>query len=764
MAKSSNLGYPRIGLKREIKKKIEAYWSGKIEKSEVIKTAEELRRINWLLQKEIGIDHIPSNDFSYYDHILDTTLMAGAVPERFNWDGKHVNLDLCFNMARGMQDKNGNNAAPMEMTKWFDTNYHYIVPEFTKNQSFTLSLLKALDEYNEAKALGIQTRPVFVGPISYLLSGKQVSDDFQLLDLLPGLLQVYLEMFALLCNAGAEWIQIDEPFLVTDLEPDVKNKFIDVYKQISNVSERPNILLTTYFDGLGENESLVLSLPVEGLHIDLVRDPLQLDHILDNISSDMVLSLGVVNGRNIWRNDFANTLKLVNKAKSKLGNNRIWIAPSCSLLHVPQDIDLETELDPDVSSWMAFAKQKLEEISTLTQIVNHGIDNETDEILKKNQVIINTRESSKKIHDPLVKRRMDAIDDSQIKRNNSFSERKIQQQERLNLPSLPTTTIGSFPQTQEIRKERSDFQHGRIDSEQYQDFIRKEIQNTVRFQEDIGLDVLVHGEFERNDMVQYFGEQFSGFAFTKHGWVQSYGTRYVRPPIIFGDVSRPKPVTVKWITYAQSLTEKPVKGMLTGPITILKWSFVRDDQPRSQTCKQIALAIRDEVMDLEKAGVNVIQIDEPALREAFPIKRKDWDDYLKWAVESFRLASSGVDDQTQIHTHMCYSEFNDIMDAIAALDADVISIEASRSKMELLRSFADFKYPNDIGPGVYDIHSPRIPSQSEIEKLLLQAIKVIPVEQLWVNPDCGLKTRKWEEVKPSLIAMVEAAKKLRKNN
>ena len=760
MLLSSNLGYPRIGLHREIKKGIESYWSGNISKAELKKISAEIRRNNWVLQKEIGIDHIPSNDFSYYDHVLDTTIMAGAVPDRFHWDGDHVNLELYFYMARGFHSKKKESADPMEMTKWFDTNYHYIVPEFKKNQQFVLSSLKALDEFNEAKALGILTRPVLLGPISYLLLGKPASEEFDVLELVPQLLPIYLDMLALLSNAGAEWVQIDEPILVRELEPDVKTKFKEVYKQISADIERPNILLASYFGGLGENESLALSLPVDALHVDLVRDPVQLDSILENIKKETKLSLGVVNGRNIWINDLKRSIKLVDNARAKLGDDRLWISPSCSLLHVPQDIDLETELDPDVASWMAFAKQKLQEVEFLARF-GEGTDAGSIHVFEQNRGIINARSSSTKIHDPVVQDRMSSIKELRIDRQSSFSQRRVQQQKILNLPKLPTTTIGSFPQTSEVRKARADYQKGRMTEKQYKDFIRTEIKTTVRFQEEIGLDVLVHGEFERNDMVQYFGEKLSGFTFTKYGWVQSFGTRYVRPPVIYGDVSRPKPMTVDWAVYTQSLTEKPLKGMLTGPITIMKWSFVRDDQPHSQTCRQIALAIRDEVLDLEKAGIKIIQIDEPALREGFPLRKLDWEAYLKWAIESFKLASSGVYDKTQIHTHMCYSEFNDIMDSIAELDADVISIEASRSKMELLGSFAEFQYPNDIGPGVYDIHSPSIPEPAVVEDLLEQAIKVIPVDQLWVNPDCGLKTRKWEEVKPALSAMVEVAKRMR---
>ena len=758
MTKSASLGFPRIGAFRELKKAVEKYWKGDITKDELIAVSKEIRKTNWQTQKDAGIDFIPSNDFSFYDHILDMIATVGAVPERFGFDGGEVDLDLYFAMARGSQ-KDGLDVTAMEMTKWFDTNYHYIVPEFVKNQQFKLSAKKIINQYEEAKELGIETRPVLIGPISFLLLGKMVdgSDRWQLID---NLLEVYGEIFAKLKEAGVKDVQIDEPYLVTDLAETVTSLYEGVYRKIKQFSGDIKLHLTTYFDDLKDNAKTAFALDVDSIHIDLVRAPNQLDQALELIQDNQSLSLGLVDGRNIWINNLEESSKIVKKAISKLGKDRVIIAPSCQLLHTPVDLDSEEELDSDIKSWLAFAKQKLAEINALNQTAN-GNEASVKALLESNKKANESRKTSKKIHNDAVKERAAKIDDSILNRKSSYKVRKEIQKEFISLPKLPTTTIGSFPQTKEVRKYRADFKAGRIDREEYDKFLEEETARTVKFQEEIGIDVLVHGEFERNDMVEYFGEKLNGFTFTKYGWVQSYGSRCVKPPIIFGDVSRETAMTVRWSSYAQSLTDKIMKGMLTGPITILQWSFVRNDQPRKDTANQIAFAIRDEVVDLEKAGIKVIQIDEAALREGLPIRKENWKDYLKWAVDAFRITASGVDDKTQIHTHMCYSEFNDIIEAIANMDADVISIETSRSNMELLDAFINFKYPNDIGPGVYDIHSPRVPKLEEMVTLLQKALSVLSPDQIWVNPDCGLKTRDWPETKSALEGMVKAANEVR---
>lgn len=761
---ATNLGFPRIGPHRELKRAVERFWAGKISVEVLQNTAAEIRRSNWLLQRDAGIEHIPSNDFSLYDHVLDMAAVVGAVPRRFGFDGDTVSPELYFEMARGCQHKNGaqggEDAAAMEMTKWFDTNYHYIVPEFEPKQSFRLSLLKPVIEFREAKALGIHTRPVLIGPVSFLMLGKSRVEQQNTIDLLPRLLPVYEELLKLLRDAGADWLQIDEPFLTLDLTDKVRSAFQTAYKRLNTAQPDLRILFATYFSDLRENLSDAVRLPVAALHLDLVRAPHQLDPVLNRVPPEMALSLGVVDGRNIWKTDFNRALATIQKAVDHLGPERVMIGPSCSLLHTPVDLDLEADLDDELKLWLAFAKQKLKEISILTKAVREGVKAVETE-LKENRSAFQAREVSARIHDDEVKRRVSEVQDGMMHRRSPFPVRKKLQQEHLNLPLLPTTTIGSFPQTKDIRTTRADFKAGRIDRRQYEDHLREETRQTVRFQEEIGLDVLVHGEAERTDMVEYFGERLKGFAFTANGWVQSYGSRCVRPPVIYGDVRRQAPMTIDWSAFAQSLTSKPMKGMLTGPVTILQWSFVRDDQPREETCRQIALAVRDEVLDLEKAGISVIQIDEPALREGLPLRRSDWELYLKWAVGCFRLASAVAADTTQIHTHMCYAEFNDIISAIADMDADVISIESSRSGMELLGAFRDFQYPNDIGPGVYDIHSPRIPDYKEIKTLLRKALGVLKPDQVWVNPDCGLKTRRWADIQPSLKAMVDAAKALR---
>jgi len=751
MVTAANLGFPRIGPKRELKKATESYWKGEISRADLESTAQQLRAQNWTLQRDAGIAVIPSNDFSFYDQVLDTTAMVGAVPPRFGFAGDSVDLDTYFAMARGRDD-----AFAMEMTKWFDTNYHYIVPEFAADQDFRLASTKPVDQFLEAKALGIETRPVLVGPVTYLKLGKAKGGAFDPVTLLDRLLPVYEQVLNRLAEAGASWVQIDEPILVLDLSEAEKTALKTAYERLAKAASL-KILVATYFEALGDNLDLAASLPVAGLHVDLKRAPDQLGAVLDAIGDDTVLSVGVIDGRNIWRADLDQALEPVKTAVAKLGGERVQVAPSCSLLHSPIDLDNEEKLDAEFKSWLAFAKQKLREVALLADAAAGKADEAAFADARKAAA---ARRSSPRIHDQAVKDRLAAVTSEMMKRV-PFAERQKAQVANFHLPPFPTTTIGSFPQTKEVRQKRAAFRRGELTAADYDAFVQAAIDEAVRWQEEIGIDALVHGEFERNDMVEYFGELLDGYAFTQHGWVQSYGSRYVKPPIIFGDVSRPQPMTVKWSGYAASKTERPMKGMLTGPVTMLQWAFVRDDQPREATAKQIALALRDEVVDLEAANIKMIQIDEPALREGLPLKRKDWDAYLNWAVEAFRLSASGVAPGTQIHTHMCYAEFNDIIDSIAGLDADVISIETSRSDMELLDAFVKFQYPNQIGPGVYDIHSPRVPNRSEMENLLAKAVRVLKPEQIWVNPDCGLKTRGWAEVKPALESMVDAARALR---
>ena len=761
MAIACNLGYPRIGPQRELKKATEAYWAGKTSREELEAVGRDLRRANWQAQREAGIEQIPSNDFSFYDHVLDACAMVGAVPDRYGWTGERVDLDTYFHMARGKEEKDsaGVDTIAMEMTKWFDTNYHYIVPELEPGQQFRLASTKAIDEFIEARELGITTRPVLLGPVSFLLLGK-AREGADRLALLPSLLGVYADVLRQLKDAGAEWVQFDEPCLVLDQDEASRRAYEQAYAELAEAAPGLKLLLATYFGGLRDNLEVAAKLPIHGLHVDLVREPDQLEDVLSALPEDRVLSAGVIDGRNIWRTDLARALGVLEKAKAKVGDDRLWISPSCSMLHVPIDLDLEKDLDEEVRGWLAFAKQKLGELAVLSRAVGEGRD-AVSEALEANQRVIAGRQESARVNNTGVQQRVSDIKPEDARRNLPFPERKSLQHESLGQPLLPTTTIGSFPQTQEIRRQRAAYRQGKLERAEYEKFLEAEIEQVIRAQEEIGIDVLVHGEPERNDMVQYFGEQMTGIVFTKHAWVQSYGSRYVRPPVIYGDVARPKPMTVRWMEYAQSLTEKPVKGMLTGPVTILQWSFVRDDQPRSQTCRQIALAIRDEVGDLEAAGIKAIQIDEPAVREGLPLRRTDWNQYLDWAVECFRLAASGVRDETQIHTHMCYSEFNDIIESIGDMDADVISIEASRSQMELLEAFAEYNYPNEIGPGVYDIHSPRVPSADEMCEHLRRALLHLSADQVWVNPDCGLKTRRWEEVRPALKNMVQAAGQMR---
>ncbi|MGV6874391.1 5-methyltetrahydropteroyltriglutamate--homocysteine S-methyltransferase [Pseudochelatococcus sp. B33] len=769
------LGVPRIGPRRELKAALENYWSGKIGQDDLIEAASGLRAASWARQHGAGVTLIPSNDFSFYDQVLDTAVTVGAIPEAYGWKGGPVALDTYFALARGTQGEpeacavhgeahaHGSSAGglpALEMTKWFDTNYHYLVPEFVRGQTFELASTKVIDEFREAKALGYHTRPVLVGPVTFLKLGKSRVEGVDPLTLLPGLLPVYAEILRRLSAHGADWVQIDEPILALDLDDAARAAIASAYEFFARAVPGLRIQLTSYFNAYSDNLATALSLPVAGLHLDLARAPQELDRVVSQAPAGLVLSLGVIDGRNVWRADLPAILDRIEPVAARRGTDHLIVSTSCSLLHVPYDLAYETGLDDELKSWLAFAAQKLDELVVLGRALSEGRDAVRDELAAAGAAAA-SRRTSARIHNPQVAARLAAVRPEDSRRQHPFHERREAQHQALNLPLFPTTTIGSFPQTSEVRKARAAHTRGELDDAGYEAFLRKETESAVRWQEEIGIDVLVHGEFERNDMVQYFGELLDGYAFTRNGWVQSYGSRCVRPPIIFGDVSRPKPMSVEWTAYAQSLTDKPLKGMLTGPITMLQWSFVRDDVPRETVSRQIALALRDEVADLEAAGIRVIQIDEPAIREGLPLRKADWPAYLAWAVESFRLSSSGVRDETQIHTHMCYSEFNDIIDAIGALDADVISIETSRSKMELLDAFVDYRYPNEIGPGVYDIHSPRVPTTAEIEELLLKARESLAPEQIWVNPDCGLKTRKWEEVRPALVNLVTAAKHLR---
>src|SRR3569623_1634993 len=760
--KVATLGTPRIGPRRELKTALESFWAGKIDEKVLLATAAELRAANWARQKARGVTVIPSNDFSLYDHVLDTSVMVGAIPAIYGWTGGNVPLATYFAMARGSEGEGetcshghvhhgGHGVPAQEMTKWFDTNYHYMVPEFTKRQTFALS---------STKAVGYQTRPVLVGPVTFLKLGKSKEEGFDPLSLLDNLLPVYIEVLKRLAAEGAEWVQLDEPCLVLDLDDAARRALRHTYESFAEAVPQIKIMLATYFGDLGDNRDTALSLPVAGLHIDLVRGAERFAAVVAKAPTSFMLSLGVIDGRNIWRANLPALLDKLAPVVDALGRERVQIAPSCSMLHVPIDLEAETGLDSDVKEWLAFSLQKMGELSVLGRALAGHRDEVADKIAVSKTVAAKRKESSK-IHSRAVAERMQGVNDGMRLRHSPFNVRAGVQHKQFGLPLFPTTTIGSFPQSADVRKARAAHTKGTLKDAEYDQFLKEETARAVRWQEEIGLDVLVHGEFERNDMVQYFGEQLSGFAFTKHGWVQSYGSRYVRPPVLFGDVSRPKPMTLDWWRYSQSLTKRPMKAMLTGPMTILNWSFVRDDIPRSEACRQIALAIRDEVVDLEKAGARMIQIDEAALREGLPLRRSQWQHYLDWAVDGFRLCASGVADETQIHTHMCYSEFNDIIDAIGAMDADVISIETSRSKMELLDAFKTYRYPNEIGPGVYDIHSPRVPDVSEMKDLLVLARQRLSDAQLWINPDCGLKTRKWDEVRPALVNMVAAARELR---
>ena len=749
MITTATIGYPRIGPKRELKKVLESYWKGDVDENELQKTAKELRKNVWTVQKDNGIDLITSNDFSFYDQILDMICLLGAVPKRYKWNGNNVDLKTYFAMARGSQTKDLDVGA-LEMTKWFDTNYHYLVPELEKDQTFKISSNKPFDEYEEAKSFGFETKPVLIGPITFLLLSKSV-DGSNTIELLDKVLPVYLEIIKKINEIGANWIQIDEPIFVKDLDQNIISKIKNTLNEIKSAAGSSKILLATYFESIDQKiKEEIFNSNIDCVHLDLVRGKKNFEYIKN---SNKNLSLGVVNGRNIWKSDLT---KIIEQLKNI--ENDIIISSSCPLLHTPYDLDLETKVPEDIKKWLAFSKQKLQELNTLKENINNGKE---EKKLALNKSDIQDRIQSELIHDEAVKLRIKTINDQVLNRLSKYEERAKIQKDIFNLPLYPTTTIGSFPQTKDVRQARAKNRKGELSNQDYEKFLEDKTIETIRQQEDLGIDVIVHGEFERNDMVEYFGENLKGFTFTSSGFVQSYGSRCVKPPIIFGDVSRPNPMTVRWSKFAQEQTSSIVKGMLTGPITILQWSFVRDDQPRQTTAEQIAFAIRDEVADLEKNGIRMIQIDEPALREGLPLKRSDWDSYLKWSVNAFKISSAVAKDQTQIHTHMCYAEFEDIIDSIAALDADVISIETSRSRMELLKIFEQFKYPNEIGPGVYDIHSPRVPKKSEMIELIKKASKQIDPKRLWVNPDCGLKTRGWPETIDALKEMVAAAKELR---
>ena len=747
-------GYPRVGAKRELKFAVEAYWKGVKSEAELQETAAEIRRLNWATQKAAGADLVPVGDFSFYDHVLDLLCTLGGIPSRFGFDAANLTLEQYFQLARG----NATQMA-MEMTKWFDTNYHFIVPEWSADTEFKVNAKNLIAQIKEAKAQGHDIKPTLVGPITLTYLGKKKEDFGCRIEkiLLPKLLPAYAQLLRELAAEGVDWIQIDEPILATDVAQVWLDVFAPVYKELANTGVR--IILGTYFAGVAEHVKLLGSLPVHGVHIDCVRAPEQLAVFAEQFPTNKVLSVGLIDGRNVWKANLTQVIDTLEPVKAKFQNN-LWIAPSCSLLHSPQDLAVEEKLNGEIKSWMAFAAQKLVELGVVKRALEHGKDSVAAE-LKASDAAAADRATNKLIHNDAVKARLANLPKGADQRKSPFAERIKAQQAWMNLPILPTTTIGSFPQTTEIRHARAAFKKGDISAAQYEEAMKKEIAYCVEVQEKLNIDVPVHGEAERNDMVEYFGEQLQGYCFTQFGWVQSYGSRCVKPPIIFGDVSRPNPMTVYWSTYAQSLTKRPMKGMLTGPVTMFKWSFVRNDIPLSEVAKQIALALNDEVLDLEKAGIKVIQIDEPAIREAMPLKKSQWKEFLDWACESFRLSSTGAEDSTQIHTHMCYSEFNDILDAIASMDADVITIETSRSDMELLTAFGDFKYPNDIGPGVYDIHSPRVPTDAEVEHLLRKAMEVVPVERLWVNPDCGLKTRGWKETLEQLEVMMRVTEKLR---
>lgn len=753
------LGFPRIGRRRELKFALERHWRGEIEAQALEDIGRTLRLRHWAMQREAGLDFVTVGDFAYYDHVANHIQLLGCEPGHFGFTGEEPELYRYFTLARGVAHEGGGQSQgrpALEMTKWFDTNYHYLVPEFQPETTFRLGSERLFAEVEEAQALGRQVKVVLLGPLTFLWLGKEKTADFDRLSLLDRLLPVYGQILARLKAQGVKWVQIDEPILGLDLPSAWREAFEPTYHRLAHAG--PALLLATYFSPLKENLRLACQLPVAGLHIDAVRAPEEVVAVADWLPGERVLSVGIVDGRNVWRTDLDAALAKLRPISDKRGE-KLWLAPSCSLLHVPISLADETRLDEELRGWLAFATEKLQELDTL-KLALVGAP-EAEARLAEARAKIAARRASPRVHNSAVAQRLAALPADADRRHSPYAVRRAVQRARLKLPPLPTTTIGSFPQTAEIRSARAAHKRGEMTDDEYQAAMKKAIAHAVVVQERLGLDVLVHGEAERNDMVEYFGEQLEGFCFTENGWVQSYGSRCVKPPIIYGDVSRPRPMTVEWITYAQSLTKRPMKGMLTGPVTMLQWSFVRDDQPRSATAMQIALALRDEVQDLERAGIGIIQIDEPAFREGLPLRREAWREYLGWATRAFRLASSVVADETQIHTHMCYSEFNDILPDIAALDADVITIETSRSDMELLEGFGAFRYPNEIGPGVYDIHSPRVPQVEEMVRLMRKTMAVIPLDQLWVNPDCGLKTRGWPETEAALRNMVEAARKLR---
>lgn len=752
MATTHILGFPRIGVRRELKVALEAYWRGSIDEAQLRSVGARLRAQHWGLQRDAGLSFVTVGDFSWYDHVLDTACLLGCVPPRFGFESDRLRLAQYFQLARGSA-----NQPAMEMTKWFDTNYHYLVPELRLDSAFHGGVGWLYDEVTEALALGHRVKPVLLGPMTFLHLAKAQAPGFDKLKLLDRVLPAYLGILGRLRTLGIEWVQIDEPVLATDLDARWRRGFQCAYDALYGAGAK--LLLTTYFGSVIHHAETIVALPVHGLHIDLARAPEQLDAWLGRLPAGWILSAGVVDGRNVWRADLEKICSRLRNARQRLGE-RLWIASSCSLLHIPIDLEAEGRLAVEIRSWLAFAKQKLREISLVAKALD-GKDPEVEAQIAAATAANESRRSSTQVTNPAVQRRLAQIDESMTRRASPFETRIAKQRAWLQLPLLPTTTIGSFPQTDAVRQARAAFRRGEIDHPAYMQRIQSEIRTAIEKQEALGLDVLVHGEAERNDMVEYFAERLGGFALTDHGWVQSYGSRCVKPPILYGDVHRPAPMTLDVTAYAQSLTKKPIKGMLTGPITILQWSFVRDDQPRETTALQIALAIREEVADLERAGIRIIQIDEPALREGMPLRQREWTDYLDWAIRSFKIASCIAADETQIHTHMCYSEFSDILPAIAALDADVITIETSRSNMDLLEAFGELRLPNEIGPGLYDVHSPRIPLVEEMTALLEKAMRVIPAEHLWVNPDCGLKTRDWSEVQAALANMVEAARRLR---
>jgi 5-methyltetrahydropteroyltriglutamate--homocysteine methyltransferase len=759
---ATNLGFPRIGPNRELKGALERYWSAESTSSELLSAARAIRRGGWTLQAGGGLDHVPCNDFSLYDHVLDMALMVGAVPERYRTlDRGAPGLAAYFAMARGVRGGGAPGAPelpPLRMTKWFDTNYHYLVPELRADQEFALESTKAIDEFLEARAAGIPARPVLLGPVSFLLLSAGPATGQPPLDLLDGLLPVYEALLSRLAAEGAQWVQLDEPCLTLDLSAAALRAYETAYDRLARTAPALRRLLATYFGGLEGNLDPALRLPVHALHLDLVRAPEQLEAALAAAPETLSLSLGLVDGRNIWRTDLDHALATAERAVARLGPDRVQVAPSCSLVHCPLDLDLEEGLDPEIRRWMAFASQKIQELSILARALRRGRQAVAAALAESRQALASRAVSPRRL-DRAVQARAAAVSQAMRHRPVPREARWPRQREILHLPPWPTTAIGSLPQTGEVRRARQRVRSGAWTAAQYERFVRGEIEAAVRLQEELGLDVLVHGEFERSDMVEYFAGELNGFAVSQHGWIQSYGSRCVRPPILYGDVSRRGAITVRWARFAQSRTERPVKGMLTGPLTMLQWSFARDDQPRWLTCRQIALALRDEVADLEAGGIRVIQIDEPAIREGLPLRRRDHREYLSWAVEAFRLASSGADPDTQIHTHMCYSDFEDVIDAIAEMDADVLLVEGARSAMRILDLLP--RYPGAVGPGVYDVHSPRVPGPEEIEALLRQARRVVPADRLWVNPDCGLKTRRWDEVRPALAAMVAAARRLR---